>query len=62
MQPECIQVYVLSTDYPVFHSWLLSKKEKKKRGENWSATVPPLGEAEYCSCNKALTHSTLINR
>lgn len=37
------------------------KKEKKKGGENWSTTVPPLGEAEYCSCNKALTHSTLIN-
>lgn len=32
MQPECIQVYVLSTDYPVFHSWLLSKKEKEKGG------------------------------
>lgn len=39
-----------------------SQKKKKKRGENWSATVAPLGEAEYCSCNKALTHSTLINR
>lgn len=36
MQPECIQAYVLSSDY-----FILSERQ-----ENWRATVPPLDEAE----------------
>lgn len=42
MQPECIQAYVLSSDYFIPSSILGSEK----KGENWRAIVPPLGEAE----------------